>query len=65
MRVNATIKTSPCPFCGGNVQITNGISVLPFLFFKCTKCGAVISFDNEECNYNPKKAKEYFERRTK
>lgn len=58
MKVKARIKTSPCPFCGGEVNITHGMICAPFWFFKCKKCGAVISFDNDECNYNPEKAVE-------
>lgn len=65
MKVKAKIKTSPCPFCGGEINITHGMIGAPFWFFKCKKCGATISFDNDECNYNPEKAKDYFERRAK
>lgn len=64
MRATAKIKTSPCPFCGGQIKITHGHICAPFWFFKCKKCGAVVSFDNDECNINPEKAKQYFERRT-
>ena len=65
MKVKAKIKTSPCPFCGGEVNITHGMIGAPFWFFKCQKCGATISFDNDECNHNPDKAKDYFKRRAK
>ena len=41
MKVKAKIKTSPCPFCGGEVNITHGMIRAPFYFFKCQKCGAV------------------------
>lgn len=34
-------------------------------WLKEKKGGEVISFDNDECNYNPEKAKDYFERRAK
>ncbi len=59
------IKTSPCPFCGGEVKVTHGMTGVPFWFFRCKKCGAIVSFDNDECNHNPEKAKGYFERRAK
>ncbi len=65
MKVTARIKTSPCPFCGGEVNITRGMLEVRFWFFKCKKCGAVVSFSNDECDHNPEKAKEYFERRIK
>lgn len=63
--MKARIKTSPCPFCGGEVNITHGMRCAPFWFFKCEKCGAITSFNNNECNYNPERAKDYFERRAK
>lgn len=65
MKATARIKTSPCPFCGGEVNIIHGKTGVPFWFFKCEKCGAITSFNNNECNYNPERAKEYFERRAK
>lgn len=63
MKVKAKIKTKPCPFCGGEINVTHGFIGAPFWFFKCRECGATISFDNDECNTEPNKAKEYFERR--
>ena len=48
MKVKAKIKTSPCPFCSGEVNITHGLIGAPFWFFKCKECGATISFDNDE-----------------
>ena len=65
MKVKARIKTSPCPFCGGEVNITHGKICVQLWFFKCEKCGATVYFYNDECNYNPEKAKDYFERRAK
>lgn len=61
--MKAKIKIKSCPFCGGEIRVTHGYIMAPFWFFKCKKCGAVISFDNDECNSNPERAKEYFERR--
>lgn len=49
-----------CPFCGGKIYIKG---LMGLLFFKCKKCGATTSFDNDECNANPTKAFDYFERR--
>lgn len=63
--MKAKIRVKPCPFCGGGIKVTHGFICAPFWFFKCQKCGAVISFDNYECNAEPSKAKEYFERRMK
>ena len=37
-----------CPFCKGEVRRVIGIGGLNF--FKCKKCGAVVSFDNDYCN---------------
>lgn len=58
-------KLLNCPFCDGEINITHGMIGAPFWFFKCKKCGATISFDNDECNHNPEKAKDYFKRRAK
>lgn len=54
-------KLKPCPFCGGKVNTTINFGLL---FFKCKRCGAVISFDNKECNQKPIKSCEYFNTRT-
>lgn len=35
MKVKARIKTSPCLFCSGEVNITHGMIGAPFWFFKC------------------------------
>lgn len=52
-----------CPFCGGKAKATHGVMGVPFIFIKCGQCGAVVSFDNNECNHAPHKAIEYFNRR--
>lgn len=61
MKIINSVK--PCPFCGGKVIVTHGLMNVQFLFFKCSKCGAVVSFDNPECNRNAEKATDYFNRR--
>ena len=38
----------PCPFCKGEVRRVIGIGGLNF--FKCKKCGAVVSFNNDYYN---------------
>ena len=38
----------PCPFCNGRVRRVIGFGGLNF--FKCKKCGAVVSFDNDYYN---------------
>ena len=48
MKVKAKIKTSHCPFCCGEVNITHGMTGATFWFFKCKKCGATISFNNDD-----------------
>lgn len=63
MKANIKSHVKSCPFCGGEIHITHGFINAPFWFFKCRKSGAVISFDNDECNAEPSKAKAYFERR--
>lgn len=47
-------KLELCPFCGGKVKIL--IGVYEMYFFKCSDCGAVVSFDSKECNNDPKTA---------
>jgi transposase-like protein len=61
--MKAKENNGQCPFCGGEIRVTHGYIYAPFWFFKCKKCGAVVSFDNDECNRNPERAKEYFKRR--
>lgn len=53
-----------CPFCGSEVRkYKNLFGAL--MMFKCSdrKCGATISFDNDECNNKPETAEAYFVRR--
>ena len=53
-----------CPFCGGEIVVRSGV-VTDILMFCCTKCEAVISFDNDDCNKTPIRAVGYFNRRNK
>lgn len=63
MKLKARIRVKGCPFCDGEINITHGVIGASVWFFKCKKCGAIISFNNDECNTEPSRAKEYFERR--
>ena len=45
----------PCPFCNGRVR--REVGFLGLNFFKCRKCGAVISFDNDFFNEHPNEAR--------
>lgn len=45
----------PCPFCKGEVRRVIGFGGLNF--FKCRKCGAVVSFDNDYFNERPNEAR--------
>ena len=58
-----TKELKPCPFCGGQVRVDHGDSNMPFLFFRCFKCGAVVSFANEVCDAQPELAKNAWNRR--
>ncbi len=52
-------ELKPCPFCGSRlVSYTRGIIGAPIVFLKCENpdCGAVVSFDNEECHLLPENA---------
>ena len=46
---------APCPFCKG--EIRRIIVVMGLNFFKCRKCGAVVSFDNDYFNAHPNEAR--------
>lgn len=50
-----------CPFCGGKVRRVIGIMGLNF--FRCKKCGAVVSFDNDYYNTHQNEAIEAWNRR--
>ena len=43
-----------CPFCGGEVRRVIGFGGLNF--FKCKRCGAVVSFDNDYYNTHKNEA---------
>lgn len=55
------MELKPCPFCGGVVTRVIGFGGLNF--FKCRKCGAVVSFDNDYYNKHKNEAIEAFNRR--
>ena len=55
-------KLKPCPFCGNHVKRVIGLMGLNF--FKCSTCGAVISFDNDYYNEHKDEAIAAFNRRT-
>lgn len=69
MRAIKKPELKPCPFCGGEVKSHGGrfsdIKTQIIMFFKCQKCGAIVSFDNMECNTAPQKAVERFNSRFK
>ena len=52
--MRAKIHLRPCPFCGGTVDRTIGFAGLNF--FKCGKCGACVSFDNDFYNTHTNEA---------
>ena len=52
-----------CPFCRGKVRRVIGIMGLNF--FRCKKCGAVVSFDNDYYNTHQNEAIEAWNRRVK
>lgn len=54
-------KLRECPFCGGKVKRV--IGVMGLNFFKCQKCGAVVSFDNDYYNTHQNEAIEAWNRR--
>ena len=65
-------ELKPCPFCGEKlsaraklISYSQEFTGSPFLFFKCRNldCGAVVSFDNEQCNRLPETAIRYWNRR--
>lgn len=51
----------PCPFCGGEVKRIIGWTSL--MFFKCPKCGAVVSFDNDYYNRHTSETEKAWNRR--
>lgn len=45
-------ELKPCPFCGYPIRHTHGDAYVTKLsFFKCDKCGAVVSFDDPIANW--------------
>lgn len=57
-------ELKPCPFCGREVKKVAGFKEL--YFYKCTNkkdCGAIMSFDCDLYNRDPKKSIEAYNRR--
>ena len=55
-------ELKPCPFCGGKARCAIGF--MGVNFFKCNKCGATVSFDNEYYNNHKNEAIKAWNRRT-
>ena len=54
-----TDKPKPCPFCGEKlITHTRGIIGVPIVFVKYSnpECGAIVSFDNNQCRILPESA---------
>lgn len=47
-------KLRPCPFCKG--AVTRDIGLMGLNFFRCSQCGAVVSFDNDYYNHHKDEA---------
>lgn len=56
------IKLKHCPFCGSKVRRVIGMYGVNF--FKCTGCGATVSFDNAYYNTHKNEAIKAWNRRT-
>lgn len=54
-------KMKPCPFCGSKIIVIK--SPIGVFFFKCRKCGCIVSFDNDQYDSYPEKVIEAFNRR--
>ena len=54
-------RLKPCPFCGHEIQEIIGL--LDLRSFRCRKCGACVSFDNDYLNKNPGNTYKYWNRR--
>ena len=53
MRENMDEELKPCPFCGGKVELMNLFTPIPMFYCMNTQtCGAVVSFDNPQCNHD-------------
>lgn len=59
---DTTIELKPCPFCGGNINRKIGFGGLNF--FKCSVCGATVSFDNDFYNTHTDEAVNAWNTRT-
>lgn len=60
----------PCPFCGAECEkresrVAKMMVGKPIAMYKCNNqsCGAIISFDNRDCNLNPNITDRWFFRR--
>ena len=50
-----------CPFCKG--KVTQRVGLAGIRVFECHGWGAIVSFNNEECNKNKAVAIQYWNRR--
>ena len=50
-----------CPFCKG--KVTQRLGFAGVRLFECHQCGAMVSFNNKECNKNKAVALKYWNRR--
>lgn len=54
-------KVKKCPFCGSKIVVIK--TPIGVFFFKCRKCGCIVSFDDDQYDGHPERAIEAFNRR--
>jgi Lar family restriction alleviation protein len=56
------IKLKPCPFCGCE-EVNSHTGSFGYVFFRCPKCSASVTFDKDVYSYNPEEAEKAWNRR--
>lgn len=66
MKAHIVTKCKPCPFCGARAHEIESITGLPMI--ACSNyngCGALVSFNNKDCDERGASPVKYFNRRTR
>lgn len=64
MKAHIVNKCKPCPFCGARADEIETVTGVPMI--ACSNyngCGAIVSFNNKDCDEHGKPPVEYFNRR--
>lgn len=66
MKAHIVTKCKPCPFCGARADVIESITGMDLIACSNYKgCGAIVSFNNKDCDERGVSPAVYFNKRAK